>query len=174
MEKGMLDWIWSQLQLLLGLGYDVADVGALQMALRTVVIYAFTLVIVRLGSKRFLSEATAFDAIVGIMLGSVMSRAINGSAPFFPTMLAGVVLLAMHSLFAALSARIGWFGSHVKGEPVLLVKDGSIDQQGMHRAGVTLHDLEQAQLQGKLPDPDTIQLAYMERNGKISVVTYEQ
>ena len=44
------------------------------MALRTIVIYAFSLLIVRLGSKRFLSQATAFDVIVGIMLGSVINR----------------------------------------------------------------------------------------------------
>lgn len=64
---------------LLGLGLDVADVSPLQMALRTVLIYTATLAIVRVGSKRFLSRATAFDAIVAIMLGSIMSRAINGS-----------------------------------------------------------------------------------------------
>jgi uncharacterized membrane protein YcaP (DUF421 family) len=82
----MLQALGEQIAAWLGIGLDIADVGPLQMALRTVVIYAFTLAIVRLGSKRFLSQATAFDAIVGIMLGSVMSRAINGSAPFVPTL----------------------------------------------------------------------------------------
>ena len=56
---------------LLGLGIDVQDVNAIQMALRTVLIYAATLAIMQVGSKRFLSKATAFDAIVAIMLGSI-------------------------------------------------------------------------------------------------------
>jgi uncharacterized membrane protein YcaP (DUF421 family) len=73
------------------------------MALRTIAIYTFTLAIVRLGSKRFLGQASAFDTIVGIMLGSVMSRAINGSAPFLPTLGAGAVLIGMHWLLALLS-----------------------------------------------------------------------
>ena len=98
----MLQAVWDQLQMLLGLGRDVGDVGAVQMALRTICIYAFSLVIVRLGSKRFLSQATAFDVIVGIMLGSVMSRAINGSAPFFPTLLAGSCWLACTGSLACL------------------------------------------------------------------------
>ena len=51
---------------LLELDLDVADVGALQMALRTLLIYTATMVIMRAGSKRFLSQATAFDAIVAI------------------------------------------------------------------------------------------------------------
>ena len=125
----MLQAVWNQLQTWLGLGRDVGDVGALQMALRTIVIYAFSLLIVRLGNKRFLSEATAFDVVVGIMLGSVMSRAINGSAPFFPTLLGGVVLIGVHWLLGVLAFHASWFGTLVKGSPVLLIKDGNIQQQ---------------------------------------------
>src|SRR5690348_8778006 len=83
--------LWEAFSGALALGRDVADVGAVAMALRTIVVFAFTLAIVRLGSKRFLGEASPFDFIVGIMLGSVMSRAINGSAPFFPTLVSGTV-----------------------------------------------------------------------------------
>ena len=51
----MIQAIWEQVQALLALGHDVEDVGAVAMVLRTIIIYAFTLAIVRLGSKRFLS-----------------------------------------------------------------------------------------------------------------------
>jgi uncharacterized membrane protein YcaP (DUF421 family) len=81
----MFEEILNQIQNWLGLGQDLNDVGAAQMVARTIVVYTFTLAIVRLGSKRFLSKATAFDVIVGIMLGSIMSSAINGSAPFIRT-----------------------------------------------------------------------------------------
>jgi uncharacterized membrane protein YcaP (DUF421 family) len=167
----MLQTLWEQLQILLGLGRDVGDVDAVQMALRTIVIYAFSLLIVRLGSKRFLSEATAFDVIVGIMLGSVMSRAINGSAPFFPTLLGGVALIGIHWLLGVLAFHASWFGTLVKGSPVLLIKDGNIQQQGMRRAGLSEHDLQQAlRLRSNQTDPTNVQLAYLERNGGISVI----
>jgi uncharacterized membrane protein YcaP (DUF421 family) len=170
----MLQALWEQLQILLGLGQDVGNVGAAQMALRTIVIYAFSLLIVRLGSKRFLSEATAFDVIVGIMLGSVMSRAINGSAPFFPTLLGGVALIGVHWLLGVLAFHAGWFGTLVKGSPVLLIKDGNIQQQGMRRAGLSEHDLQQAlRLRSNQTDPRNVQLAYLERNGGISVIPCE-
>ena len=126
----------AQIQAFLGYERDVGDVNALQMALRTMMIYAVTLVLIRLGSKRFLSEATAFDVIVGIMLGSVMSRAINGSAPLFPTLLAGVVFIGLHWSLAALSFHTNWFGSLVKGSPVLLIKAGQIQKQGVGQAGL--------------------------------------
>src|SRR4051812_22541814 len=104
----MFQTVWEVIRTLFGFGGSSGDITALQAVLRTIVIYAFTLAIVRFGSKRFLSQATAFDTIVGIMLGSVMSRAINGSAPFFPTLLAGAALVGMHWLMAALALRFDW------------------------------------------------------------------
>ncbi len=167
----MLQTVWEQFRIWLGLGLDVADVGALQMALRTLVVYALSLIIVRLGSKRFLSEATAFDVIVGIMLGSVMSRAINGSAPFVPTVLSGTVLVGIHWLLGILAFHAGWFGTLVKGSPVLLIKDGEVQEQNMRQTGLSPNDLEQAlRLRSNQTDPAKIKLAYLERNGGISVI----
>ena len=169
----MLQAEGDQIRALLGLGLDVGDVGAIQMALRTIVIYAFTLALVRMGSKRFLSESTAFDVIVGIMLGSVMSRAINGSAPFIPTLASGLVLVGVHWLLGILSYRINWFGPIVKGNPFLLIKDGEMQQEGMKKAGLSRHDLEQAlRLQLNETDLSKIKLAWMERNGNISMIPY--
>ncbi len=164
---------WDQIQALLGLEVEVGEVSVLQMALRTILIFIFTLAIVRLASKRFLAKPTAFDVIVGIMLGSIMSRAINGSAPFFPTLLSGVVLLGLHSLFAFLAYRTNWFGPLVKGNPVLLVKEGQIQQQAMRETGLTPNDLEQAiRQQAQQDDLEGIQFVYLERSGSISVIPY--
>jgi uncharacterized membrane protein YcaP (DUF421 family) len=169
--KGMLQTVWEQFQAWLGLGLDVGDVSAAQMALRTIVVYVLALVVVRLGSKRFLSEATAFDVIVGIMLGSVMSRAINGSAPFVPTLLAGMVLVGIHWLLSFIAYHASWFGTLVKGSPVLLIEDGNVLEQNMRRTGLSPNDLEQAlRLRSNQTDPARIKLAYLERNGSISVI----
>jgi uncharacterized membrane protein YcaP (DUF421 family) len=160
---------------LLGLGRDIADVDALQMALRTVIIYASALIIIRLGSKRFLSKATAFDVIVAIMLGSILSRGINGSAPFLPTIVAGAVLVGLHWLLAFLTSRLDWFGPLVKGNPVLLVEDGTIREEGMRRAGLSTRDLEEhLRLRANETDISNVRLAVLERNGEISVVPKER
>lgn len=159
---------------LLGLGLDVADVSALQMALRTVLIYAATLAIVRVGSKRFLSQATAFDAIVAIMLGSIMSRAINGSAPLLPTIAAGIILVGLHWLIAAIAYSSDWFGFLVKGEPVLLIKDGRLNERGLRGSSISHRDLEEAlRIESHVTEPEKVQLAYLERNGGISVIPHK-
>ena len=162
---------WDPIRELLGIGRDSSDIGAVATALRTVIIYAFTLAIIRFGNKRFLSKATAFDVIVAIMLGSVMSRGISGSSSLFTTFIAGAALLAMHSLFALLAYKTDWFGSYVKGERVLLIEDGKIQREGMREGNITENDLKQAiRLNTDHADPSKIKTAYLERDGSISVI----
>jgi len=164
------DWFRSTF----GVGVDAENVGVLQMALRTLVVYIFTLIIVRLGSKRFLGKHSSFDVIVGIMMGSVMSRAINSQAPFVPTLAAGAMMIALHWLLGWIAVHTDWLGPLIKGEPVLLIRDGQLQREGMHKALLTTQDLMEAlRLQG-YADPDSVHLAYLERDGTVSVVPYRK
>lgn len=167
----MLDSIGEVLRVLLGLGKNIGSVNSGEMALRSILVYAAMLLIIRLGSKRFLGKGTVFDTILGIMIGSVMSRAINGSAPFVPTLVAGAVLVAMHWGLAVLAYHFDWFGPLVKGNSVLLVKDGVVQRQGMRKGSITPNDLAEAmRMRGRPPEVSTIEMAYLEREGTISVV----
>jgi uncharacterized membrane protein YcaP (DUF421 family) len=167
----MAETIWSELQGLLALGADREAPGAAAMALRTVAVYAVTLLLVRVGSRRLLAKPSAFDVIVAIMVGSIMSRAINGAAPFGPTLAAGAVLLAMHWAFAVLALRMHWLSAGLKGTRIELVRDGEVLRDGMRRANITDDDLAEAlRLQIHDDDLSRVRAAYMERSGAISVV----
>ena len=72
--------------MLLGLGSDAAGLTFVQISLRGVVVFVAALVIVRCGDRRFLSQKTAFDAVLGFILASMLARAVNGTAAFFPTL----------------------------------------------------------------------------------------
>ena len=168
----MLDATWDLVRTLLGLGASELNAG--QMALRAVLTFGVTVAIVRLGDKRLFGKGTAFDLVVSIMIGSVMSRAITSSSGLLATWLAGSVLVGMHWLLALLAAR-GWFGPLVKGNPVLLVEDGQMHHDGMRQSHVTRRDLEQALREdGREPDLSQVRRAYLERDGSISVVPREE
>src|SRR4051794_38739768 len=154
-------------QFLAALGFenDSGSSGIGETALRTFLVYAIALAIIRLGSKRFLSKASAFDVVVAIMLGSIMSRGVDGSSPLMPTLVAGVVLLGLHWLFGVLAFHTNWFGPLVKGQRVLLIKDGEIREEGLREGSITRHDLTQAiRLETEHTDPSKIKLAYLERD----------
>lgn len=171
----MLLTVWDELQRLLGVGIVGADLDSAQMVVRTFIVYIVSLFLVRIGSRRLLSQATAFDVVIAIMLGSIMSRAINGSAPVITTVFAGLVLVGIHWLFAFIAVRTSLFGPLVKGEPVVLIRDGELQEEAMSHAGITKRDLNEAlRLQSGIADFKRFKRATMERNGSISAVPYDR
>lgn len=152
------------------LGLDADSLNAGQMAVRAVLTFAVTVAIIRIGSKRLFGKGTAFDYIVAIMIGSIMSRAITGSSPFFPTWVAGAMLVALHWLLAWLSSRVDWFGPAVKGNPVELIHDGEVLEAGMREASLSRNDLDQALRGQGVSHPSSVQRAVLERDGTVSVI----
>ncbi len=86
------------------LGLESEEVNVVQMALRAAIVYVAVVLMVRFLKKRFAGRATAF-VILGIMLGSIVSRAVTGNTPFLPALVAAAVLLGMHWLFSSIAMR---------------------------------------------------------------------
>ncbi len=165
-----MDEISDVLRVALGLGLESRDLTSLQMGLRAAVVFIVTILMVRLAKKRFMGRATAFDVILGIMIGSIVSRAVTGNSPFLPALVATAVLLGMHWLFSWIAMRWHGFGSLIKDEPRLLVRDGEINRHEMRRTHMTEHDLWE-DLRGKsVSDLKQVAEARLERNGSLSVI----
>lgn len=161
----------DQLDWLLGLSLEAKELDAWRMSLRALVVFAAAIGIVRLGNKRCIGKASAIDVLLGIIFGSVLSRAINGSAPFFPTLAAGLTLVLCHRVNAALSFHSHAFSCLVKGREELLVSDGKLQERAMARSNITEGDLAEAlRNRGKAPDFASVKLAHLERSGDISIV----
>lgn len=167
----MLEESWQVVADLLGLGLGEEELHPAQLIGRSFLVYSISLVLLKLGSRRLFGRASLFDALVAIMLGSIMSRGILGSVPILQTVFAGGSLVALHWMFATLSYYTSSFGPLVKGEPRLLIKDGVIQDAQMRQARISMNDLAEAlRLSGRRDDISKIQEAYLERSGKISVI----
>jgi uncharacterized membrane protein YcaP (DUF421 family) len=159
---------------LLGLGTDAKDLTFTQISLRGVIVFLATLLMVRLSSKRSLAEKTAFDAVLLVILASVLSRAINGSATFFATIGASFVLVILHRLFAWIACRSHAFGKLIKGCSVVIVEDGKLDLRMMRRNQVSEHDLEEdLRLDAQVEHISQVRIARLERSGDISFIKRE-
>ncbi len=125
--------------LVLFLGQDgkATELTLLQISLRGLVIFFVGLALVRIGDRRSLSEKTAFDAIFIVLVGSMLSRAINGTAPFLATIAAGTALMIIHRACAFGACKLQWFGKLIKGQPVTLVWNGEINWTEMQRSLVS-------------------------------------
>jgi uncharacterized membrane protein YcaP (DUF421 family) len=158
----------------LGPDGKASELTLLHISLRSLFIFVIGLALVRIGDRRSLSEKTAFDAIFIVLIGSMLSRAINGTAPFFTTIAAGIVLMVIHRACAFGACKSHAFGKLLKGEPLTLVRNGKIDHAEMRRSLVSEHDLEEdLRLEAKTEDVSTIATARLERSGDISFIKKE-
>ncbi len=154
----------------LGVGLEPKDIGSTQMATRAVLIYLVTLAFIRLAKKRFLGQASAFDVVVGIIIGSIASRAITGNAPMLPSMSACAAIIAVHWLFSGFALRSHRFGQLIKGSSSVLVQDGETDRKALRGAHMTERDLEEALRQQGVHDIRQVNEVRLERNGSVSVI----
>jgi uncharacterized membrane protein YcaP (DUF421 family) len=161
--------------LLLGPDGKATELTVLQISLRALTIFIVGLALVRIGDRRSLSEKTAFDAIFIVLVGSMLSRAINGTAPFFTTIAAGIVLMLVHRGFAFAACHSHAFGKLLKGQPITVVRNGEVDWQQLQQNLVSKHDFEEdLRLDAQTDDVATIHLARLERSGDISFIKKKQ
>src|SRR5215510_12507231 len=135
-----------------------------QISLRGVLVFGTTLVIIRCGDRRFLSQKTAFDAVLGFILASMLARAVNGTAAFFPTLGGGFVLVVLHRVLAYWARRSHAFGFVIKGRSDVLIRDGHLDEPEARRNRLSMHDiLEDLRLHGNVEDIGEVAVAVFER-----------
>jgi uncharacterized membrane protein YcaP (DUF421 family) len=159
---------------LLGPDGKPTELTMLHISLRCFLIFLIGLALVRIGDRRSLAEKTAFDAIFIVLLGSMLSRAINGSAPFFTTIAGAIALMVIHRIFAFSAYKSHAFGKLIKGRPRTLVRNGEIDWKEMKHALVSKHDFEEdLRLDAKTENVSDIKLAVLERSGDISFIKKE-
>ncbi|RDC61636.1 hypothetical protein AHMF7616_00216 [Adhaeribacter pallidiroseus] len=145
------------------------------MCFRGLLVFILAIILVRVGDRRIFSKNAAFDIVLGIILGSLLSRAITGNAPFVPTCITCIGLVALHWFLAMISQKYHAFGLLIKGKQLLLVKDGQIQEENMKKQNFTIHDLNEVlRLNGKLTQVEEVQEAYLERSGNVSVIPRKQ
>lgn len=166
-----MDGVSQALTDLLGLDRSSFELEVWQMMVRAAVIYVATVMMVRIGKERFFGRATAFDVVLGIMLGSVVGRAITGNAPIVPALAAAATLVLMHWLFSWIALRWHAFGAFVKGRATVLIEDGEVRWDAVRRAHITKRDLLELLRSEGVESPGQVAEARLERSGKLSVIT---
>ena len=163
-------------QNLLGLGLEGKDLHTGHIVLRCMVVLIATLAMVRMSSKRFLARRNAFDVVLAFILGSLLSRAINGSARFGPTLIGGFCLVLLHRFMGWAAIRWPRFEHLIKGRGETLINNGCLDEKAMARNHVSNADLEEdLRLDGAidgLQELTKVKHARIERNGCISVMRH--
>src|SRR3954463_2887938 len=123
MRKSSMGLLYSAF----GVGEQAHHLTVVQVLLRAVLIFFVTLCIVRIADKRFFAKKTAFDVVLGLILASMLARAINGSEPLGPTIVAGFALALLHRFLGWLSCAYPPLRGLIKGHDQVLIRNGQVD-----------------------------------------------
>src|SRR3954463_15374514 len=150
----------------LGLNLEPKNLTLLHVSLRAVLVFVSALVMVRVADRRFLSKMSAVDVILGFILASMLARATNGSAAFFPSLVGGFVLVFFHKICVALAFHFPAFGHLIKGRAAIIIENGKVCEPVMRQHHITEKDLlEELRQEGGVPSPEQVEIARVERSG---------
>jgi uncharacterized membrane protein YcaP (DUF421 family) len=147
------------------------DLDCLQMATRAFALFFVALALVRISGRRSFARRSAFDNIIVIILGAVLSRPIYGASPFWPVVTGSTVLVVVHRLIGLATARYPWIECWAKGKPYTLWQAGRLDERAMLRHELSQGDLDAAvRSQAHRERFADVAEIHVETSGELSIV----
>lgn len=142
------------------------------VAVSTLLVYASTIIGLRLGDRRALTQLSPFDFVVAVALGSIVARTATTRVPTVVEGLAAIVaLLVFHRLLSLLQLRSGLVRRMVEQPPIVLIRDGRVHDDALARADLTEGDLATLLREQGVPSIDDVRLSVMETRGVVSVIS---
>ena len=129
---------------------------------RTVILYLLLIAGLRLSGKRQIGELEPIELVLTLLISDLASVPMQDFAlPLFNGVIPIITLIALSTLFSAISLRNVRFRDLVCGQPALVIVD-SVQ---------TVTSLEAEQLRGQgITDLSDVKYAVLETNGRLSVL----
>jgi uncharacterized membrane protein YcaP (DUF421 family) len=142
-----------------------------QLVVRSVIVYAFVLLLLRFTGKRQIGQLAPFDLVLLLMLSNAVQNALNGGdTSVAGGLLSATTLVALNSIVAVVTSRSKKAEAIIEGHPLVLIHNGKLYQAMMDQAKLTHHELNSALRQAGCGCVDDVRYAVLENNGAISVV----
>ena len=139
--------------------------------LRAVLLYLFILFILRMTGKRQIADLQPFDLIITMASADLAATAIaDTDIPLLYSVVPILALYLVQQAVASLSLRSRRFRTFVCGSPLLLVREGVLQEGIMKEANYTVADLTDHLRSQAVFDMRSVRYAILETNGALSVL----
>lgn len=142
---------------------------------RTLILYIFVVVVMRIMGKRQIGQLQPFELAIAIMISELAAvpmqntgiPLINGIIPILTLLIAQVVI----SFFSLKSIKAR---SIICGRPSILIENGIIREDQLKKEMYTLNDLLEQLRITNTPNIADVEFAILETNGQLSVIPKSQ
>lgn len=147
----------------------------LNVAVRSLCVYLFMVIAIRLFGKNQLSQLNAGDVVLLLLISNAVQNAMVGpDTSLKGGIVAALVLFAANFLLKRLMFSNRSFESFMQDDPVILIRDGVADQAALNRVKITENELEEAIREHGIEDIRNVKLSVLEVDGNISVVSQDE
>jgi len=138
----------------------------------TLCIYIYLAIFIRIFNRRQLSQLTALDLLIVILLGSSVETAmVNGSTLLRMGFVSATTLLVANKVITSVLARSKKLSRLFCSGPVLLVRNGIFIEDHLRSAGLSHEDVMEALREREQADLSKVRYAILEPDGEINVIS---
>jgi uncharacterized membrane protein YcaP (DUF421 family) len=143
------------------------DTPLVEKLVRTVLIYAALILLLRFVGKRTLAQLNPFDLIVLLLLANVVQNAVIGpDNSVIGGVIGALTLVGVNELVVRASNRWPRFRALLAGRRARIIQDGHLDRGELHRSGIREEELDQF---AHVDDLAEVQALTLMPGGKIDV-----
>jgi uncharacterized membrane protein YcaP (DUF421 family) len=147
----------------------------LDVVLRSLCVYLFMVIAIRLFGKNQLSQLNAGDVVLLLLISNAVQNAMVGpDTSLQGGLIAALVLFAANFILKRLMFSNRKFETFMEEDPVILIRDGIIDQTALNRVKITKDELEEAIREHGVEKIKDVKLSILEVDGNISVVSQDE
>lgn len=144
----------------------------LEVIIRTFVVYIFIIVAIRLFGKTELTQLSVFDLVFILLISNSVQNAMVGSnSSLLGGLMAACSLFILNFILKRISFKNPRFNKFLQGEPVMLVREGEILKKHLERVKISESELLAAMREHGVSDIKDVNLAILEVDGNISILT---
>ncbi|MCX8523448.1 DUF421 domain-containing protein [Chryseobacterium formosus] len=147
----------------------------LDVVLRSVCVYLFMMIAIRLFGKNQLSQLNAGDVVLLLLISNAVQNAMVGqNTSLEGGIIAALVLFIANFIVKRLMFSNKSFASLMEADPVILVKDGVEDSVALRKVKISSDELNEAIREHGVETMENVKLAILEVDGNISVVSQDK
>lgn len=140
--------------------------------IRSAVIYAFIIIALRIFGKRELSQLSVVDLVFILLISNSVQNAMVGpSTSLMSGILAAGTLFLLNSTLEIFLYKSKGFSKFIQGDPLMLIYDGKVIKEHLKKAKISDDELEAAVREHGVKEFSEVDLAVLERDGNISVLS---
>ena len=138
---------------------------------RTVILYIVIIVSMRILGKRQIGELQPAELVITILLSEILAIPMQDtSLPLMNTIIPVLLLVGFEIIISILNLKSVKFRSAMQGNPLIVIREGKIDQKQLKELRFTTDDLLEELRKKDIFDISEVWYAIVETDGTLSVM----